>query len=323
MEDIVLNETPIRTSKNFNINNIKVDNINIPKRNMKTSNLTYGVGNSITELEPTTTININSDKQIELSINENNPVLIDHINIVAEHDLNILIKYTSDKYTNGFHSSIIKLNAMENTNVNITIINFLNNLSNNFLSIENDLLFNSKVNYTIIDFGGNKSITNYYSNIEGDNCQNNVSTIYIGNDNQLLDINYIGHLKGKNTNINMEIEGALLDNSKKHFKGTIDFKKGCKKAKGNENDSCMLLSNTAKSISLPILLCSEEDVEGSHSSSSGKIGEKELFYIMSRGFNLKEARKLMVKARFNNVLENIKDEKLKNEIIEKIDERII
>lgn len=110
--------------------------------------------------------------------------------------------------------------------------------------------------------------------------------------------------------------------AKKHFKGTIDFKKGAKKAKGNENEFCMLLSDTAKSIALPMLLCKEEDVEGNHSSAAGKIGNKELFYIMSRGFTKKEAMKLIVRAKFNKIIEKIKDENLKNEILEELDIRL-
>ena len=111
----------------------------------------------------------------------------------------------------------------------------------------------------------------------------------------------------------------IKDNARKHFKGTIDFKKGCEKATGNENEACMLLSDTAKSLALPMLLCSEEDVEGNHSSSSGKANDKELFYIMSRGFDKKSAMKLLVRARFNNILENIKQENLKEEILQEMD----
>ena len=84
----------------------------------------------------------------------------------------------------------------------------------------------------------------------------------------------------------------------------------------------MLLSDKAKSLALPMLLCSEEDVEGNHSSSSGKVGEKELFYIMSRGFNMKDAIKLLVRANFNKILENIKNEHLLNQIVEEIDKRL-
>ena len=81
----------------------------------------------------------------------------------------------------------------------------------------------------------------------------------------------------------------------------------------------MLLSNEARSIALPMLLCSEEDVEGNHSSSTGKVDEKALFYLMSRGISQKEAMQLIIKAKFNKVLEQIEDEELKNEILEKID----
>ena len=171
-------------------------------------------------------------------------------------------------------------------------------------------------------FGGLNSITNYYSNLIGENSDNKLNTIYLGKENQLLDLNYIAELKGAKSNIDIEVQGALRDNAKKHFKGTIDFKKGCKKATGNENEACMLLSDTAKSLALPMLLCSEEDVEGNHSSSSGKIGEKELFYIMSRGFELKEAIKLMVRAKFNKILENIQSEELKEFLLEQIDARL-
>lgn len=198
----------------------------------------------------------------------------------------------------------------------------MNTKSNNFLAIENNFEENAKINYTIVDFGGKHSITNYYSNLRGDNCDNQLNTIYLGKENQIFDLNYIGELIGKKSNIDIEVQGALKDTSKKHFKGTIDFKKGCKKATGNENEACMLLSDTAKSIALPMLLCSEEEVEGNHSSSAGKIGEKELFYIMSRGFELKEAMKLMVRARFNQILEKIENEELKEEILQEIDKRL-
>ena len=201
-------------------------------------------------------------------------------------------------------------------------MNLMNTKSQNFLSIENVIEKNSKVNYYIIDFGGKNSITNYYSDLLGEKADNNINAIYLGKENQLFDLNYIGELRGEKSNINIEVQGALKDFARKHFKGTIDFKKGCKKATGNENEACMLLSDTAKSLALPMLLCSEEDVEGNHSCASGKIGEKELFYIMSRGFELKEAIKLMVRAKFNKILENIEDEELKEKILNEIDNRL-
>lgn len=138
----------------------------------------------------------------------------------------------------------------------------------------------------------------------------------------MFDINYIGELIGEKSELEIEVQGALKDTAKKHFKGTIDFKKGSKKAKGNENEFCLCLSDTARTLALPMLLCSEEDVEGNHSSAAGKVNNKELFYIMSRGFSKNEAMKLMVRARFNKIINKIKDEKLRENILEEIDKRL-
>lgn len=350
---IKLNETPVRTSRNFNINNIKLDNIEIPEKAKEFKNITitgenskvniennvsklklvYGLSDffinqtkeqSNQKLRLTIDSKTNKETQIEFKLDSENTILIDDIEIVANEctKATIIIKYVSDEDVKAFHNGVIRINAKQNSNINIILVNLLNTKSNNFMSIENTLEANSKINYTIVDFGGAHSITNYYSNLIGEGSDNSLNTIYLGKENQLFDLNYIGELRGAKSNIDIEVQGALKDTAKKHFKGTIDFKKGCKKATGSENESCMLLSDKAKSLALPMLLCSEEEVEGNHSSSAGKIGEKELFYIMSRGFELKEAMKLMVRAKFNKILDNIQNEKLKQKILEEIDGRL-
>lgn len=354
MENLKLNETPVRTAKNFRINNIKLENIavlevipifenvtiigdtsKIDIDSNTDTNLVYGLSEELTNqvkhgANQKIKLNINSNQnekseaEIDFNFDNENAVLIDNIEIIANENTKstVIIKYTSNQENENYHNGIIKAKAEKNAELNIVLVNLMNTKSNNFLAIENDFEENAKINYTIVDFGGKHSITNYYSNLQGDNCDNQLNTIYLGKENQVFDLNYIGELRGKKSNIDIEVQGALKDTSKKHFKGTIDFKKGCKKATGNENEACMLLSDTAKSIALPMLLCSEEEVEGNHSSSAGKIGEKELFYIMSRGFELKEAMKLMVRARFNQILEKIENEELREEILQEIDKRL-
>ena len=353
MEILKLNETPVRTSRNFNINNIKIKDIEIPGdiaefRNMKITgensklkiehetsdiDLIYGLSEEFTtqvktqanqKLRLTVDSKTNKETIIDFKFNDENKFLVDDIEIIAEEaaKATIIIKYKSNKGLEAYHNGLIRVKAKANSSINIIVVNVMNCKSNNFIAMQNIIENNAKVNYTIVDFGGRNSITNYYTNLIGDNSDNKLNTIYIGKEEQLLDLNYIAELRGKKSNIDIEVQGALTDSAKKHFKGTIDFKKGCKKATGNENESCMLLSDKAKSIALPMLLCSEEEVEGNHSNSAGKIGEKELFYIMSRGFEQKEAMKLMVRAKFNKILANIKNEELNEEIVNKINKML-
>ena len=351
MNSLKLNETPVRTSRNFHINNIKLEDVNLPEEihdfnnlsvigegskinienNKNDINLVYGLGEDLSNISSNQSLKINIDsktnKELILNFNfdKDNNVLVDNLVITANEGTKstIIINYLSDEKCSSFHNGVIKLLAKQDSNVNVIVTNLLNYNSNNFISIENKLEKDAKVNYTIVDFGGKNSISNLYSNLEGKNSSNNINTIYLGNKEQLFDINYIADLRGEKTNVNIEVQGALNDKARKHFKGTIDFKRGSKKAKGNENESCMLLSDRAKSLALPMLLCSEEDVEGNHSSSSGKLDEKTLFYIMSRGFDLKEAMKLAVRAKFNNILNGIKNEELREKILTEIDKKLV
>lgn len=349
MEELKINETPVRTSQNFNANNITIKDVIIPEQikefnnisiknnnikieeNLSNINLSYGIGERLIEQiikQSNKKIKIdvkeNITEQIEFKFDKNNSELVENIEIIANENSisTIILKYEAEEDIEAWHNGLIRIFAKSNSKIKVVFINLMNTKSHSFISIENNIEENANVDYTVVDFGGKNSITNYYTNILGDNGNNNIDTIYLGKEEQLFDLNYIVELRGKKSNVNIEVQGALKDNARKHFKGTIDFKRGCKKAKGNENENCMLLSDTAKSLALPMLLCSEEDVEGNHSSSAGKIGEKELFYIMSRGFELKEALKLMVRAKFNKILEKISDEELKEQILKEIDDRL-
>ena len=93
-----------------------------------------------------------------------NKILIDQVEIIANEGTKstIVIKYKSDEDVEAFHNGIIRINAKQNSKVNVILVNLLNTKSNNFISIENTLESNAKINYTIVDFGGAHSITNYY-----------------------------------------------------------------------------------------------------------------------------------------------------------------
>lgn len=346
MEKLKLNETPVRTSKNFLINNIKLENVVIPEKlemfqnvmvtgtesfnkDINKQHLNYGLSEELEEnvfykANSQIAINVKENDNIKVTydFDEDNLQLVNQIDICATGNANIIIEYKSSTNKECFHNGVIKVFAKENAKLNITVINLLNSNSEHFEAMENILEDNSDLNYTIIDIGGKNSIQNYYSNIIGKSAKNDLKTIYLGSENQIKDINYIAELRGQKSFVDIDVQGALKENAKKNFKGTIDFKKGCKKAKGNENEFCMLLSEKAKSLALPMLLCTEDDVEGNHSTASGKVDKEQLFYIMTRGLSYKEAVKLIVRANFNKTIERILDEEVKQNIIKEIDERL-
>lgn len=234
----------------------------------------------------------------------------------------IIIIYRSKENYNIEYKAQCTINAENNSFVKVTKINLMNDsihfedVNESFIKDEAECLF------SLIDIGAQTSSVKYSGNLEGRNSKNEIKSIYIGSAEKKINNDYECIHRGAKSSSDISVRGALAENAVKKFKGTIDFRRGCSGSKGAEDEYCMLLSDKARSIALPILLCEEEDISGAHSASSGKIDESKIFYLMSRGLGYNEARKLIVKSQFNEVIDEINDSDLREEIIREIDRRL-
>ena len=317
--EYTINKSPIRTTNNFKVNDFKID---IDIKETEFNSFEYK------NIDIKTDIKDNLDSKIGLpaskylyvectgndlgylTYNFDNNYLASEIHINSD----MIIIFKGD---NAFLNTKIVIDS--NKDNNITIINLTSKESKSFISIENTVEKNIKSTVNFIELGGIVKVSNYYSINNG---ENNFNSLYLGKDNDKLDLNYyIGH-NNKNTISNINVQGSLLDNAYKSFKGTIDFYEGSSKSIGKEIENCILLSDDVVSRSLPILLCHEEDVEGAHGVSTGKVDEEKLFYLMSRGIDEKESKKLIINANYNLVIDNIPDSEIKELIREEINKKL-
>lgn len=338
--EYILNKTPIRTTNGFKINELKID-LNLPTEFNYHDFIISNDGrikiNTSLDQEFDSKIGLHFDKSYKIDIIvpsgikaeepiklvyefSNSDNLIDLINIIYEDNssANIILEYRSLDNEYSFHhlKEVVTLN--ENSNANITIINNLNKNSINLMAIENNSLPSSNITTNIIDLGCKTRVYNTYSETF-DNAYNYLNSIYIGKDNDLIDINFHSKNIGKKSVNEINVQGLLDGNAKKSFKGTIDFISGAVESIGKENENCILMSDTAVSRSLPMLLCGEENVVGSHSVSTGKIDNDKLFYLMSRGYTKDEASKLILKSNFYPIIMSLPSEDIREYIIDKLD----
>lgn len=345
MEKYILNETPVRTANNFGINNIELildvpkihkefenfsietDDIDKIKFEISSDNITQSenriglerrINKSVKIIIPEN-VQVEENIKLEFELDDENELLIENIEIILEKNssANFQIVYTSSNLEEAFHSGELNINLKKNAKAKVVVANLVKN-TNNFYEMKNILEKNSILNYTIAEIGGNNKISNYFSQLKGENAENLLNVIYLGKEKETIDINYNIETYGERAKAYINVQGAINDYAKKNFKGTIDFKEGSKKAIGKENENCMILSPYAKSKSLPMLLCHEEEVEGEHGVASGKIDENKLFYIMTKGISYEDARKLIIKANFNDIIRKINDESLEKLIDEEI-----
>lgn len=85
----------------------------------------------------------------------------------------------------------------------------------------------------------------------------------------------------------------------------------------------LLLSKGARADSVPNLEIETGEIEGAgHASSTGQFDEEHLFYLMSRGIPEDEARRLVVRGFFNEIIQKIENEEVEDLLSQKIEEEL-
>ena len=84
----------------------------------------------------------------------------------------------------------------------------------------------------------------------------------------------------------------------------------------------MILNDEAEFDAKPELEIYADDVKCSHGSTSGSIDFDSIHYLKSRGIPEKEAYQMLINGFLNEVLEKVKDAKLKNFLLEKLERQI-
>lgn len=94
----------------------------------------------------------------------------------------------------------------------------------------------------------------------------------------------------------VEIRAVVEDGGFVKLKGMILIKEDAAGANAFLRFKVLLLGKNARAEVDPGLEILTNDVKASHAASVGQVDEEQLFYLMSRGINKKEAVKLIVEA---------------------------
>ena len=78
------------------------------------------------------------------------------------------------------------------------------------------------------------------------------------------------------------------------YRGMLHVAKGATGVKSTVRCDALLLDETSKTDTYPYMEINQEDATITHEATVGKIGDEQIFYLMSRGFNEEEALSLIV-----------------------------
>lgn len=257
---------------------------------------------------------------IDYSLDKNNSLLNDYIYIKAEKDseATVIIKYGTDNCEEGFHSGFTFLEAEENAKVKLIKVQMLPKNALHIDAVAVRLKDRAAAEIILNELGSGQTVASCNIILKGERSSGNLGGIYIGRNQEQIDLSYRIELAAKETEGDITVRGTLADSSKKTLKSTLDFITGASGSKGSEAETVLTLSDKAVNLSAPLLLCGEDDVEGRHATSTGRPDPGKLHYLMCRGFDKMEAKRLLVEASFTPLLSKIEIPEIRQEIKEYI-----
>ena len=256
--------------------------------------------------KPLVIYNITNKDLVSKSINLKFDILLE------ENSSLKLIEFSNDKSTTNFininynfdvkKNSILKNYKIDN-NPNSNIKYYFNNISQDTNSVSEIFLLSS----------GSEFIKNEINcNLNGKYASAFVNGVFILNKTKHHEIKTnINHLV-ENTKSYQLIKGVLEDTSKAVYQGKIFVDSKAQKTDGYQLSKAILLNDNTEFNAKPELEIYADDVKCSHGSASGSLNEDSIFYLMSRGLNYKEAKKLLINGFLLDVVEKITDSEIKN-----------
>lgn len=335
MKDIVLNKIPVLTWRWLKMNetaisipsetgsaNIKVLNENanneLSSENIEKMNaLPTGMGEAMSEL-------MSEDSEDIIISTLTGQVSKTHINICREKenlskvrvyiyaaegsDVSVWMDYSSNNENEGALAVQTLVYAEKNAKVKLYQVGLQSDCDISLNDIGANVDKDASFELVQLLLGGKKIFAGARASLIGKRSEFISDLGYYGKAEDQIDLNYVADHIGKSTNSKMITSGVLNDNSGKLLRGTIDFKRGAKDATGEESEDVLLLGKNIHNQSIPVILCAEEDVVGTHGASIGNLDEEMLFYLTSRGMDKESVTKMVARARIDAIgkkLENV------------------
>ncbi|MEM4326642.1 MAG: Fe-S cluster assembly protein SufB [Candidatus Diapherotrites archaeon] len=196
--------------------------------------------------------------------------------------------------TQSLHAAVVEVIAKQNATVRYTTIQ---NWANNIYNLVTKRAFAYK-NATIEWVDGNigSKVTMKYPAIylmeEG--AKGEVLSIALAGKNQYQDAGAkIVHL-APHTTSRITSKSISKDGGRTSYRGLLKVIKGCKGVRSNVNCDALILDDKSRTDTYPYIEIDEPTATIAHEARVGKIGEEEIFYLMSRGLSEVEALTMIV-----------------------------
>lgn len=156
-----------------------------------------------------------------------------------------------------------------------------------------------------VQTGSALSRTENHIAMAGEEADATLTTFYLARRDQVMDVTtQINHDMPSCTSMQI-VRGVLDDTAKGIFQGKVKVAPDAQKTDGNQMSRALLLSRKCEADAKPELEIYADDVACSHGATVGEIDDAQLFYLLSRGIGVEEARQILIEAFLDDAIGEI------------------
>ena len=171
-------------------------------------------------------------------------------------------------------------------------------------------------------FGSKKGKTRIQNDLNGQGAASRVTGAYFADGTQHLDYDTFQEHIAPDCESDFHFKGALRDEATAVWRGMIRVEPNAQKTNAYQECRNLMLSPTTHAVPIPGLEILANDVRCTHGATVGRVNREDLFYLMSRGLKRPEAERLIVRGFFQDVLDRIELEPVRDAVTAALEARI-
>ena len=110
---------------------------------------------------------------------------------------------------------------------------------------------------------------------------------------------------GKNSSSTLTSKSISKDGGISSYRGLVKIAKSAKNAKVSVECDALMIDNLSQSNTFPQMEVHNDSAQIAHEATVGKIGDKEITYLMSRGLTEEQAKQMIVAGFINPVIKQL------------------
>ena len=222
----------------------------------------------------------------------------EHTLIIVEEgaSLHFIEGCSAPKYNKvNLHAGCVELYVKDNAYLRYSTIE---NWSKNMLNLNTKKAIvgkNGQVDWVSGSFGSRISMLYPMSILNGENAKTEYTGISFAGANQNLDTGFKVIHNAPNTSSVVNSKSISKNGGVCTYRAQVKIMPNAKKSKCSVSCESLMLDDISRSDTIPVNDIRTDEVEFSHEAKIGKISDKTIFYLMSRGISEEDALGLIVR----------------------------